>query len=308
MDSDRNSTSIDGGASGPSPRPPQLPFFSRAFERYMHNGSADSNWAGHQRNNSFFTPSYLRGTNYIQKLEEAHLAQQAQKEAQQQAGGGMSTNTSTGSLSAKPSASHLGMKIDIIERAPSFDDDSPVAPLPSRWNKDDKYGGLEVLADGQEVKYSTPRPREHDHEICAIRADHPIPQQAGIYYFEVGIMARRRDEYVPRHKPARSGCIENLLIGIRTTVCVGVSGKSVALSRPPGWEPESFGYHGDDGDIYLQNNVGKHYGQRFGPGDVVGCGINFRTRTAFFTKNGHKYGMFPLITTTCSQTQLTDTR
>jgi len=78
----------------------------------------------------------------------------------------------------------------------------------------------------------------------------------------------------------------NDLTGCRTSVCIGVSSKAVPLTRPPGWEPDSWGYHGDDGEVYCGANVGKKYGQRFGPGDFVGCGVNFRTRKIFFTRNG----------------------
>lgn len=72
---------------------------------------------------------------------------------------------------------------------------------------------------------------------------------------------------------------------------VGFSSKSASLNRAPGWEPESWGYHGDDGHCFQAQNVGKHYGPTFGYGDVIGCGVNFRTGTAFFTKNGHYLGM-----------------
>lgn len=63
------------------------------------------------------------------------------------------------------------------------------------------------------------------------------------------------------------------------------------MNRAPGWEPESWGYHGDDGHCFASQNVGKHYGPTFSTGDVIGCGVNFRTGTAFFTKNGHYLSM-----------------
>lgn len=62
----------------------------------------------------------------------------------------------------------------------------------------------------------------------------------------------------------------------------------MSLSRAPGWEPESWGYHGDDGLYYASQNVGKAYGPKFGQGDTVGCLVNFRTGTAKFTKNGQE--------------------
>ncbi|XXH03733.1 hypothetical protein Hte_010139 [Hypoxylon texense] len=267
------SSGSDGGADTYQPRPPQLPPSSRAFEGLMHSGGADSARAANGHGNGFFTPSYLSGSNYIQKLEDSHRAKHAQKEIQQQPSSGLPAGiTTTASLANKTPASHLGMTYDLIERAPTIEYDESVAPLPAKWNKDDKHGALEVLSDGREVKYAASRTsREADHETCAIRADHPMPWQAGIYYFEVTLLSRspRRDE---------------------TTVCIGFSGKNVALTRPPGWEPDSWGYHGDDGDIYSGHKDGKAYeGASFGPQDTVGCGVNFRTREAFFTKNGKNY-------------------
>jgi Ran-binding protein 9/10 len=75
-----------------------------------------------------------------------------------------------------------------------------------------------------------------------------------------------------------------------TLIGVGFSSKSASLNRAPGWEPESWGYHGDDGHCFQAQNVGKQYGPTFGYGDTIGCGVNFRTGTAFFTKNGHYLG------------------
>ncbi|KAI8633854.1 ran-binding protein [Xylariaceae sp. FL1651] len=272
LDTERNDHSPDGGISSLAPRPPQLPRFSRAFEMFMSRGTTDEFWTISQDNNGFFIPSYLSGSSYITKLEEVHKAKQAQTESQQ-AGGGLPATSAPSSLSSKTAASHLGMTYDLIERAPAFEHNSAVPPLPTRWNRDDKFGALEVSANGLEVKYNAAMrtTREQDHEMCGIRADHPMPAQAGIYYFEVTLLSKRRDE---------------------TTVCIGFLGKSVSLARPPGWEPESWGYHGDDGEVYSGGNVGKKYKDTaFSAGDVVGCGVNFRTGQAFFTKNGRDQGV-----------------
>lgn len=65
----------------------------------------------------------------------------------------------------------------------------------------------------------------------------------------------------------------------------------MSLQRAPGWEPESWGYHGDDGNCFAAQNVGKSYGPKFGPNDTVGCLVNFRLGHALFTKNGDDLGL-----------------
>lgn len=288
LDGDRNS--MDGGISSLRPRAPQLPSFSRAFEMFMGNSPAgDGFWPSQHQHNGFFTPSYLVGSSYIQKLEEAHKAKQAQKEGQQQGVGGTGLQPGqTASVATKPAA-HLGMTWDLIERAPSLEDDDTIAPLPTKWNKDDKRDGLEVMGEGQEVKYTAPKPTgERDYEACAIRADHAIPAQTGIYYFEVSILSRKKDEYVGMLHD--DGQAPLMTWASRTTVCIGFAPKSVSLARAPGWETDSYGYHGDDGLVFAGHNVGKHYGPPFTAGDTIGCGINFKTGSAFFTKNGVNLG------------------
>jgi hypothetical protein len=71
----------------------------------------------------------------------------------------------------------------------------------------------------------------------------------------------------------------------------------VPLSRLPGWEPDSWAYHGDDGHSFCCQSSGKSYGPRFTAGDIIGCGVNFRTGSAFFTKNGDHLGMLTQLKT-----------
>jgi Ran-binding protein 9/10 len=71
---------------------------------------------------------------------------------------------------------------------------------------------------------------------------------------------------------------------------IGFCGPKVVLNRIPGWEPESWAYHGDDGSSFCNQTSGKSYGPKFSTMDVIGCGVNFRTGCAFFTKNGVNLG------------------
>ena len=72
---------------------------------------------------------------------------------------------------------------------------------------------------------------------------------------------------------------------------VGFSGSKASLEKLPGWEPESWAYHGDDGKSFCCQSTGKAYGPKFTTADVIGCGVNFMTGCAFFTKNGVFQGM-----------------
>ncbi|KAL5324183.1 hypothetical protein ACEPPN_008727 [Leptodophora sp. 'Broadleaf-Isolate-01'] len=259
------------GRSGSWVRGGQLPSFSSAFGPLVNGHGYGGLGGGH--GDQFFTPSYLKGSKYVQRLEDAHRAKvAAHKEGhstQSSQPGSLSTSASSINLHTKIAPSHRGMTYDLIEKAPPIEDET-LAPLPSRWNSQDKYGGLEVLSDGQEVKFTGPKSdRDRDLEACAIRADHPMPPQCGIYYFEVTIISRKREE---------------------SSIGIGFSSKNVPLSRLPGWEPESWAYHGDDGHSFCCNSSGKHYGPPFNAGDIIGCGINFRSNSAFFTKNGDHLG------------------
>ncbi|KAK7698709.1 hypothetical protein SLS64_012320 [Diaporthe eres] len=288
----QNGSHLDRGAPGgmypTRSQPQQLPHFSRAFEMFMSRTPLDSlppvdilaagrtspTAAGaSSRTSSLPRPSYLQGSHYLARLEQqTHqraLAQRQRQDAQEKNG----TSLPSDKPAAQQQQPYLGIARDVIERTPPHEEDDVMDSLPSRWSavKEDRASGLDVLSDGLEVKYTGPRdPNERDHEARAIRADQPMPVQCGLYYYEVTILGRKHND---------------------TLIGVGFSSKSASLNRAPGWEPESWGYHGDDGHCFQAQNVGKHYGPTFGYGDVIGCGVNFRTGTAFFTKNGHYLGI-----------------
>jgi hypothetical protein len=146
---------------------------------------------------TFFTPSYLRNSRYIYRLDAAHRAKLAQ-----QRDTSSTTSASNPPLSASSSnvhlprmaPSHRGMTYEIIEKEPPVTAD-PLSPLPSQWSSTDKYAGLELSNDALDVRYTGPV-HKHDHEAAALRADYPMPPQCGIYYFEIKIESKPKEGYV----------------------------------------------------------------------------------------------------------------
>ncbi|KAL8832709.1 MAG: hypothetical protein Q9191_000110 [Dirinaria sp. TL-2023a] len=225
------------------------PLLGISDQRYYGHGTI---WpgAGATGSDGFFKPTYLRTSKYMERLEAAHKAKVA---AQIEASAAQSSNL--GSLSANSSnvslhkmrPSNRGMTYEIIESASPHEDDG-IPPLPSKWGEVDKFGGLETAADGLDVKYVGPS-KLHEHEAVAARADHPMPSQCGIYYFEVTIISKGKEG----------------MIG------VGFSTTKASLEKLPGWEPESWAYHGDDGKTFCCQLQGKAYGPKFTTGDIIGC-------------------------------------
>ncbi|KAL6080540.1 Ran-binding protein 10 [Balamuthia mandrillaris] len=64
------------------------------------------------------------------------------------------------------------------------------------------------------------------------------------------------------------------------------------INAAPGWRAGSYGYHGDDGKLYLESGFGRPWGAPlFTSGDTVGCGVDLRRGDLFFTKNGEFVGV-----------------
>ncbi|KAL5495736.1 hypothetical protein ACEPAI_1200 [Sanghuangporus weigelae] len=143
----------------------------------------------------------------------------------------------------------------------------PVIYLPTRWNEQDRNKYLHVSEDGRNLSFHGPN-TQGEKEAAAARANHTIPPACGIYYYEVQILDK----------------------GYKGHISVGFSCHGVKLNRLPGWEKNSWGYHGDDGHSFASERDGTPFGPRFTTGDVIGCGIDFCSHRAFYTKNGSLIG------------------
>jgi Ran-binding protein 9/10 len=260
--------------------------------REMNGGGAwkrpDSSWSNdfgretgrmncplHDYHPAFVLPSYLRHSRHVQRLKKAweahvHELREALKRNPVQIQPSLSASSSHVNLSKVNAQSSYRTPIQdvVFERIPPHIEEERSRPLPTRWNEDDRMTGLEVVGDGDEVRFNIQTKASTD-EAASVRADHPMPREAGLYYFEVTVLSKFKDA----------------LIGI------GFSGRKVNLNRLPGWEADSWAYHGDDGFSFACTASGKAYGPRYGAHDVIGCGVNFRTGVAFFTKNGVHLGM-----------------
>jgi hypothetical protein len=82
--------------------------------------------------------------------------------------------------------------------------------------------------------------------------------------------------------------------GIDGAIGVGLAPRGHSLMGMPGWNMQSFGYHGDDGAAFSGDGQGrgKKFGPNWGTGDTVGLGVKrrdgerARAHDIFATKNG----------------------
>ncbi|GAA5906900.1 uncharacterized protein JCM6883_005723 [Sporobolomyces salmoneus] len=124
--------------------------------------------------------------------------------------------------------------------------------LPTHWDEGDKCALLELTTDGLVASFAGSA-KYGDRDAAAVRANRPIPTETGMYYFEVEVLNK----------------------GLSGYIGVGLSHRSVSLSRLPGWEQLSYGYHADDGRAFCCQGTGEPFGPTFSTGDVVGCGIDW---------------------------------
>ncbi|KAL9382458.1 hypothetical protein Peur_025493 [Populus x canadensis] len=138
---------------------------------------------------------------------------------------------------------------------------------PKELNTLNSSGGfLVVSTDKLSVKY--PSVNLHGHDVGVIQADKPVPDKRLVYYFEI--------------------FVKNA--GAKGQIAIGFTSQGFKMRRQPGWEANSCGYHGDDGNLYSGHGKGEAFGPTFTTNDTVGAGINYASQEFFFTKNGAVVG------------------
>lgn len=143
-------------------------------------------------------------------------------------------------------------------------------PTPSELNTVNSSGLFAVVStDKLSIKY--PGSNHHGHDVGVVQADCPAPTRRAVYFFEM--------------------VVRNA--GLKGQTSIGFTTDGFKMRRQPGWESNSCGYHGDDGQLYRGQGKGESFGPKFTSGDTIGAGINYLTQEFFFTKNGDLVGSFP---------------
>ncbi|KAF5012140.1 hypothetical protein FDECE_1789 [Fusarium decemcellulare] len=112
-------------------------------------------------------------------------------------------------------------------------------------------------------------------ETACMRSNHCIPGSAKHFYFEIEVLQESASQ----------------------DLGVGFCGSGSSDDQLPGWFQRSWGYHGDDGGLFIESGSRHSPSPDFGPagmfgsGDVVGACLNMETGQGFCTRNGRRLNM-----------------
>ncbi|WWD22906.1 hypothetical protein CI109_107401 [Kwoniella shandongensis] len=118
------------------------------------------------------------------------------------------------------------------------------------------------------VTFTGCNPKGTDEDATALHTITSIPIACGVHYYEVLVVDKGEEGFMS----------------------VGWTLKGTSLRRLVGWDKGSWGWHGDDGRSFEGQGRGERFSETWTTGDTVGCGIDFTTGRAFFTKNGRLLG------------------
>lgn len=110
--------------------------------------------------------------------------------------------------------------------------------------------------------------------VRTARADFCIPNSERVFYFEI---------QMTRLKTAEDSTID-------PEIGIGISEEHASFDQLVGLQEGSWGFQGDDGQLYEQQGKGKKLNEGYGSQDIVGCGIDFSKNVGFLTKNGRYLG------------------
>ncbi|WVQ85115.1 hypothetical protein IAT38_007280 [Cryptococcus sp. DSM 104549] len=118
------------------------------------------------------------------------------------------------------------------------------------------------------ITFTGNNPRRMDEDATALLSTIPIPVSCGLHYYEAEVLEKGEEGFMS----------------------VGWTTKGTSLRRLVGWGKGSWGWHGDDGRVFEGQGTGEKFSETWTKGDTVGCGVDFTTGQAFFTKNGRMMG------------------
>lgn len=135
------------------------------------------------------------------------------------------------------------------------------AKQPSCWAL--ARDGAALLPNPEKKDGPAVRVKYEDGYRALALADHPVPPR-GQFYFTVRVLQE-----------------EDKIVG------VGVARKNCSLRRMPGWDPGTWGLHGDDGGLFHEFGYSRWKDAEwgFGVGDEMGVFVDTREQKVFYAKN-----------------------
>jgi hypothetical protein len=124
---------------------------------------------------------------------------------------------------------------------------------PRKRTLDIAFSGLS-LGGNRCVRSNAPFPPTLRVAVYAVASDeHRTQYRVGVVasgYFEITISERKR----PKRVGDNGGPLQQLRQNRNEVTAIGVATKEFSLiRRQPGWNCESIGYHGDDGQMFSQS-------------------------------------------------------